>query len=182
MIVFRQKEYSSWLTKLSYELEKLKKYNLDNKIGELKRKSELISDINPNENNKIKRRIRLIKAQHPKQSEIQIKKDAIKTREEIKDYSKNPKRVLKEVSKVVDNKIYRAIRKPKDTVVKVAKKIPDPTIRFVTTLSDDLYDVVSAAAKTKKINGKSMTRQILNNTAQKYRGTNFSKRLGGRIK
>lgn len=180
MITFRQKEYSSLGTKISLGLENTKELIRKRKIKNLKKVAD-----NNSEENKIKSRaakIELKKEERsPERSKIQIKRDSISTRNNIKAAIKNPKRIVRKAGQVADKTIQMAIKRPQTALggpiggvaIPAAISAINP-VAGVVTASLPLGTILSSAPLPSNVTRK------LNTVARKYRGTNFSKKLGGR--
>ena len=178
MIKFRQKEYSSLGTKLSYGIENAKEAIREKKVKRLEK-------ISTNKSDDVRGRaanIELIreKKKSPR-TKYQIKKDSIITRENIKSTVKDPKLLAKKTGKAVDNAIQVAIKRPQialgaasQVIVPAAGSLISPAVGAVSAALP-VGTAINIAPLPNKVNKK------LNSLARKYRGTEFSKKLGGRV-
>ena len=177
MIKFRQKEYSSLGTKLSYGIENAKEAIRDKKVKRLEKISTNKSDVKGRAAN-----IELIreKKKSPR-TKYQIKKDSIITRENIKSTVKDPKLLAKKTGKAVDSAIQVAIKRPQialgaasQVIVPAAGSLISPAVGAVSAALP-VGTAINIAPLPNKVNKR------LNSLARKYRGTGFSKKLGGRV-
>ena len=179
MIQFRQKEYSSLGTKLSYGIENAKESLRNKKIKNLKKISQ------SGKQTKVRKRaanIELIRENKvAPRTNYQPKRDAITTGENLKAAIKNPKILAQKTGKAVDKMIQVAIKRPQvavgtasSVVVPAAGYMISPAVGAISA-TIPVGTAISLAPMPSKINKK------MNVLARKYRATGFSKRLGGRL-
>lgn len=182
MIVFRQKEYSGIGTQLSYGVENIKEAFRKRKLKSLKKTVESDpSKVDP-------RKIRAANIEIQKEArkgdrgKYRIKRDAIKTREAVKETITNPKKLARVAGKATDKTIQFAIKHPQHVVsnvnrivMPIASAAISPAALAITTALP-ISPAIDLIPIPKKVNDKL---RVVN---RKYRNTNISKRLGGRLK
>lgn len=178
MIVFRQKEYSSLSTKLSLGIENTREFLRKQKGKSLRKVAE-------KDKSEVKRRVASIELNKGKysspRSEMQIKRDAIQTRDKVKSSVRHPERIVKKIGKATDSAIQIAIKRPQVAVGAVSGVAIPAAVAMVNpvaggvTATMPIGTSVSLMPLPKKVNNH------LKTAARRYRGTNFSKRLRGKL-
>ena len=179
MINFRQKEYSSLGTKLSFSLEKTKEFIREKKKSQLKKISQ---NSKGNEVKSRAARINLIKEENtPTRSTIQVKRDAIKSRDSIRRTIKNPKEIARISGKAADKVIQATIKRPQVALGAVGSIAIPATAAMINPTAGVALATLPIGTAINLTPMPSKVNRGLKVVARKYRGTNFSKRLGGRI-
>ena len=178
MINYRQKEYSSLGTKLSLGLEQTREFLRGKTKKNLEKKAT-------DEANEVKKRAAKIELTKPKytskRSSTQVKRDAITTRDSIKSAIKNPSIMAQKAGKMADKAIQATIRRPQVALGAVSSVAIPTAASMINPVAGAVMATVPVGTTISLLPTPPRTNQYLKQTARKYRETQFSKRLGGRI-
>ena len=178
MITFRQKEYSTFPTKLSYGFENIKERLIEQKRKRLEKITS--PEFKSDEVTKRAARVELRKDKYSQpRSKMNIKRDSIRLRNEVESTLKNPKQLVRKAGKGADSLIQFSIKHPKPIIgalggvaLPVGVAMVNPVAGAVTATMP-IGTAINLAPMSKKTNKK------LKMVARKYNSSQFSKRLRG---
>lgn len=183
MIKFRQKEFNSSIgTKISYGIEQIREELKKKKLGALKK----IVDSDPSKVEPKKRRAANIElhkeTKKGTRGKYKIKRDAIRTREAIKNTVTNPKKLATYAGKVTDKTIQFAIKHPQHVVSNVNRVVMPIAATAISPAAVALTTVLPVSTAIDLVPIPKHVNEKLRVTNRRYRNTNISKKLRGRPK
>ena len=181
MIKFRQKEFNSSIgTQISYGIEQIKETLRKKKMGALRK----IVDSDPSKVDPKKKRAANIElhkeTKKGARGQYRIKRDAIKTREAIKDTVTNPKKLAAHAGKITDKTIQFAIKHPQHVVSNVNRVVMPVAAAAISPAAVALTTVLPVSTAIDLVPLPKNVNERLRATNKRYRNTNISKKLRGR--